>query len=389
MSLIQTPASIVSGTSSIVKGPVGSLTNFLRNPFSRSVKRPDFLTPDYPEGFWIDEIAPKENDGVQIRLMGNMMIKDRFDREVSLRVQKDFYPGSDDPVAHILGIEENDITIKGRLYDKRYSDPAYRGVAGQIRDAFEEMTKRKNVVKISLGEFRRYALITKCRTSEKTLADIDYEITFMILGRRVPQNYQLIDRLEDIPVEINSDLIQAAFEFQETYSTIPDSVPASIADILNDAVSSVAGAVKIVTDFVDGVVSSGEEIANSINRAVGIVRYARGKVITYKRRVGAISYSLQLAGVSVPTRFTNSSFIGRSMSDALTLQQILTQLLKRFEALRKTVPIARHRVIVGDTLQKISITFYGSADNWKKIYDHNKLSTTELARGSVLEIPRL
>lgn len=389
MSLIQTPAKVISGVTSGVKAPIGALTNFIKNPFSRSVTRPDSLTPDYPEGFWIEELASDPNEGQQIRLVGNMMMKDRFQREVSLRVTKEYYPGNDDPVAHILGAEENDITIKGRFYDKRYNDASFRGVAGQMRDALEEMGKRKNVVKISLGEFRRYALITKVLTSEKTLADIDYEITFMILGRKVPQNYQLIDRLQDIPVDINTDLINAAFEFQQNYSTIPNSVPASIADILNDAISSVAGVLKIVTDFVDTVITTGEDVTNSVGRAVGMIKYARSKMVVYKRRVGAISYSLDLAGVKVPTRFNNSSFIGKSISDSLTIQQILSQLLKRFEALVKTVPLARHKVIVNDTLQKIAVKFYGSSDNWKKIYDHNRLSSTVLTRGSVLEIPRL
>lgn len=389
MSLIETPAKLISGVGSGIKSPVGALTNFIKNPFSRSTNKDSLPKPDYPAGFLITEITDDANSGQQIQLVGNMMPKDRFDREVSLRAQKDNYPGNDFPVVHILGYEENDITVKGRLYDKRYSDPKFRGVANEIREAMEEMEKRKNIVKISLGGWARYALMSKVKTSERTLADIDYEITFIILGTKAPKNYQLIDRLQDIPVDVNTALIAEAEAFSAAYSSAPDSMPASIADIMNQATSAVAGILKTVTGFVDGVVSTGEDITNSLGRAIGLIRYARTQLVVYRRRVGAISYSLEFNHVKVPPRYRSSAFIANSITATLSLQQLLNQLLERFRDLAKTVPMSRHRVIVQDTLQKLSTKFYGVPDYWKKIYDHNKLSSTNLVVGSVLEIPKL
>ena len=389
MSLVETPAKTISGGTSGLKSSVGGLTNALRNPFTRSTDKSHFPVVDYPEGFLISEVVDDPNQGQQIVLVGNMMPKNTFDRDVTVRAQKDNYPGNDYPVVHVLGADEDDITIKGRLYDKRYADKKFRGVANEIREAMEEMAKRKNLVRISLGEWRRYAIMSKVKSSEKTLADIDYEITFIILGTKAPKNYQLIDRLEDIPIDVNNELIAAAADYARKYSSAPDSVPASISDILNGVTSSVAGVLKIATDFVDGVVSVGEEITGSIGRAVGLMRYSRGTIAGYKRRLASISYSLDFNKMKVPARYKASAFIGGQMSDMNSLQSILSELIKRFEALSKTVPKARHRVINGDTLQKLSTKFYGTPEHWKAIYDHNKLTDTDLVAGKILEIPKV
>lgn len=376
----------------LLDGPqkaISGVGNFLQNPFSTSVNADSIPKPDYPDGLVIQEITENPNDAQEIRLVGNMMPKNTFDREVTLRLQKDQYPGSDDPVVHVLGYEENDITIRGRLYDKRYRDERFRGVATEIREAMEEMEKRKNLVRISLGEWRRYAFISKVKTSEKTLADIDYEMTFLILGSKAPKNFHIIDRLQDIPIEVNNALIAEAAEFQENYSTVPQDVPRSIADLITSLTSSVASVLATVTGFVDDVVSSGEDISNSLSRAIGLTRYARSQLVIFRRRIGGISYQLSFNHMKIPTKYRTAAFIGGSITSTLTMQELLNQLLKRFQALQQTVPLARHKVIVGDTLQKLSLRFYGSADHWKKIYDHNRLTSTDLSRGAVLEIPRL
>ena len=394
MSLIETPAKVISGAGSAVGSPVGSLTSQLRNPFKRSTDTSGVPTPDYAEGFIIEELLDGPRNNNKIVLNGNMMPKDRFDREITLRRTKDHYPGSDEPVIHILGFEENDITIKGRFYDKKYTETTpngedFRGVATQMRIALEEMEKRKNIVRISLGEWRRYALIDKVKTSEKTAADIDYEITFVIFGTKQPVNAQLMDRLSDIPIDVNEKLIVAAQQFQKDFAAAPKEMPASIGDIMNQLTGSVASVLGVATGFIDDVISTGEDITNSLGRAIGLVRYARNSLIVYKRRAGAISYSLAFNNINVPARYRSTAFIANSITATLSIQEILNQLLKRFEELIRTVPLSRHRVITQDSLQKLSTKFYGVPDYWKKIYDHNKLTSTNLTVGSVLEIPRL
>jgi nucleoid-associated protein YgaU len=158
---------------------------------------------------------------------------------------------------------------------------------------------------------------------------------------------------------------------------------------MNQLTGSVAQVLGVVTGFVDTVISQGEDITNSLSRAVGLIKYAKNTMIQYRRRVGAISYAVGLSGLPVPRKYRASAFIGNSMSDTLSIQELLNQLLKRFQALSRTVPMNRHRTIIGDSLQKLSTRYYGVPDHWKRIYDHNKLTSTDLTRGAVLEIPKL
>ena len=61
----------------------------------------------------------------------------------------------------------------------------------------------------------------------------------------------------------------------------------------------------------------------------------------------------------------------------------------QYEALALTTPKARYKCIIGDTLQNISVRFYGISDHWIDIYSHNNLETTQLNAGQVLEIPNV
>ena len=228
--------------------------------------------------------------------------------------------------------------------------------------------------------------------SEKTLADIEYEITFTILGEKKPVNFSVVTTGKDVPTEINNKLIAEATAFQTAYAAnrvAELSIPTSIADYLNLATSGIASAVKLVTDLTDEIVAQGQDISNSITRAVGLTKYARNKVLQYRIQIARISYQLGFAGANVPRKYGAANLISKVQSDAMSMQLLMAQLLKRFQELAKTVPMARYRVIQTDTLQKISVRFYGTADNWKNIYDHNRLTTTALTSGRVLEIPKL
>ena len=76
------------------------------------------------------------------------------------------------------------------------------------------------------------------------------------------------------------------------------------------------------------------------------------------------------------------------ISGSSELSSFLERLRQQIDNLAGNTPIGRHLVVDGDNLQKISVKFYGTPDNWKKIFDYNKLTTTELSTGTLLEIPQ-
>lgn len=365
-------------------GKVTDTANFLKNPFSTTVE-PPFDGNDFPDGFYIEEILENGLPGETIRLFGNMMPKIPFTFGGGQRMKKDFYSGYSEPVMQVFGSQEDDLTITGELKDKRYNRDL-KGVSSDIQQLLDGIRLRGNLVRIVLGEFERYAIMSQTKFDMDKLSRIQYSITFSVIGFNAPTNARFLQRSREVPFDINRELIQQALDFQEFNKNYPEEIPRSIADKINEITGTVAGAIATVTDFIDGLTAAGD-ILRSINRAKGLIRYTQGKLKTYKETLG--SFNPFNESQSAVGKYKSSKFYSSGIANAVALTSLLERLRAQLKNVIPNTPLGRHLVINGDNLQKISVKFYGTADNWKKLYDYNNLSSTELRVGSVLEIPRL
>ena len=367
-------------------GNFNSASNFVRNPFSSSV-RPSQDGPDFPEGMLIEELLSDGTIGESIRLVGNLMPKDKFPFGGTQRVKKEYYAGFPEPSMQVLGPEESDVTINGEFKDKRYSDAALKGAALEISNLLDGIRFRGNLVRVVLGEWQRYAIITTSKFDLRLVTKIEYSLTFSIIGSEFPSNAIFIQGNKEYPFAVNKELIEAALAFQAANDNIPDSVPLSIADAINGAVSDVMNVVASVTNFVDSISNTVEEIRNSANRVKGIIKYAQNKVRNYKNLVGGFNaFNTEQA---LTKRYDNAAYYSRIMSQSTTLVALLQKLRNQFANLANDLPQARHLVKEGETLQNLSLKYYGTAENWKRIYDFNNMNTTVLTAGTLLNIPRV
>jgi nucleoid-associated protein YgaU len=133
-----------------------------------------------------------------------------------------------------------------------------------------------------------------------------------------------------------------------------------------------------------------------VNRAIGLIRNARSTISSSARRINALATSVSSLGSTVTAEFSKTVATVKSVNHIHDIRYnygnlagLLASLESQFAALRKTIPLQRHLVITGDTLQKLSNKYYNTPDHWQDIYDHNKLTTTLLVVGSVLEIPKV
>lgn len=368
------------------QGKVNDANNFIKNPFESRLDVP-FDGADFPGGFIIEEILSSGQTGELVTLMGNMMPKVPFVFGGKQRIKKEHYAGYSEPTLHVLGSEEDDITIKGTFKDKRYKDPEMKNVATEIQQLLDSIRIRGNLVRISMGEFERYAVISQCQFDLRRLSNLDYSITFAIIGFNAPTNARYLQKNKEFPFSINRDLIQAAEDFQAENDNIPDSVPRSIGDQIRELTSTIATAVATVTGFVDNILATAEDVRSSVARAKGLIKYTQGKVNAYKRTVGGLDhYDIDHP---LTTRYQSAKFYTGGVAAASTLASVLERLRQRLAALRENTPIGRHLVRQGDTLQKIAIKFYGSPDNWRRIYEYNNLQTTDLSAVAILQIPRV
>lgn len=367
------------------------------------IKRPEYVGGDFPDGLIITEyVNGARYEATQIVLRGTFAPKQPFTFGGEQKLVKENYSGSRVASAQVLMPVEDDITINGTLKSKFLKPTAnvsaedMRLAAEAYQQNIDAMRKRGNLVQIQLGEFTRYGLIQKATFDLRTRADIDYSITFAILSESFPSESRFTDRPNDDLTGPNAELAAAALEQLDAARNYPEGMPLTISDVLDSAISDVASAIAVVTDFVDGILDDAEKIQASVNRAVGLIRYARSKIAVSARRVGAIATTAASLGSSFATAaeqaaatVKNIDHLNKTQRSFGDLASMLAALQAKFAGLKASIPLRRHLVQEGDTLQKLAIRYYNNADQWKKIYDHNRLSTTELVVGQVLEIPRL
>ena len=365
---------------------------------SQSVNPPSFVQDDFVGGFVITEIVDgKEDVDGAVRLDGPFTPHRPFRFGGEQKLVKNYYAGSKEPTVQVLGPRESDTTITGRLKSKRFKDERLRTAARAYQELLDNMRLRGNLVKITWGdEWTRYAFVEKVEFELETLAEINYSVQFSVVGFDKPTNCKFVDEGASNIEKPNEDLKNAAAAALSEINNIPSSMPLTLAEQLSGWISDVAGVMATVTGFVDGIIADADALLNSANRALGLIKYARSYVSSRARFVGGMSLSITSLGSSfsdeaqkTAATIKNIDAIYRTKANFTSLQDNLVRLQAQFAALARTVPLVRHLVKEGDNLQRLAIKYYNNADLWKNIYDHNKLRSTDLEVGTVLEIPRL
>lgn len=377
-----------------------SIAATIANPLTQTVKNPGIQGSDFPKGFVITEyVLGQANLTTQLQLVGNLMPMQPFDWDGEQRLIAEYYPGNPEPAVQVLGAKEGLVTIKGRLKDKRYSDKSFYGVSYQYNLAMNGMRKRGNLVKFGMyglnGSWIRWGFIQKGTFHMKKVSYIDYEIEFLVVSETQPKNNYFAAPEQTAPGAVNQQLINQAAAFQANYSAVPATMPQSIAGAINGLIGQVAAAINTVTGFVGTIVSTAKSIQDSANRAIGLIKNAQSTISKFNRQVDAFTHGFNTlssqgnpAGQTRDT-YNNVSYLAEVMAATVALEKYLTQMRAQWQSINVTVPKARYKVQVSDTLQNISVKFYGSANNASTIAEHNNLTSNTLVPGTILEIPKL
>jgi LysM repeat protein len=352
---------------------------------------------DFREGFII---TPYNKDGKEltndvIAFLADAMPQQPFSFGGKQTLVKDYYPGNSEPTVQVLGPQESDVTIKGRLKAKHLKPndaddrEIYRLYPQYIQEAIESVRINGFVVRLNMGSWQRWGFIENATFEMKTLADIDYSINFLIVGFNQPKDFILVDKVQQIPYNTSKELARQLANTLAAQEQVPDDMPKSFADQINSAISDVAAAVNLVTGFVDTVLAEVDSLKASVERAKGLIKNARNKIVEYRRKVGAFSPEADAPKTtSISGGYANAAYIAATTSNVNGLNSFLAQLSSQLRKLTVTTPLARHKIQSGDTLHKLAVKYYNDATKWDKIYDHNKLTSTELTIGNVIEIPR-
>lgn len=374
--------------------------------FSKRKIKPPAGTPDFPNGLIVREVingrtlnVGEGNHGFQLN--GVYKPKVPFTFGGKQQIVRDYYPGNSEPVVQVLGPRENNTKISGCFKttmikggSSRNSE-SLKSSAEEFQQQVDAVRLRGHLLKIELGEWRRYGYLEECNFKLNRLTDIEYEIDFIIIGFNPPRDCKMIADPSDDIIAPNKKVLADANAALGAARAYPSEMPRTLGELLNDAISDVAGVINTVTGFVDGIINDVESIQKSATRAVGLIKNARATISRTMRRIGAIQQNVATLGAGISgasfkaaAQIKNQSHLNQTVAGMAGINASLQSLQSRFAAMSASTPMRRHLVRNGDSLQTIAMKYYNSSENWKKIYDHNKLANTNLRIGSVLEIPK-
>ena len=333
-----------------------------------------------------------------VRLVADAMPHDKLTFGGTQKLVKNYYPGNSEPTVQVLGPQESDITITGRFKAKKLrakdaeEAEKWRQYAVLLQEQVDSIRINGFLVQISLGAaWHRFGFIEECSFGMKNLSDIEYSIRFFIVGFNKPSDYIQIENTRVIPYNTNKKLAKDLTDLQlKLYKKGPPTLPKSFADQINGAISDVASAVNLVTGFVDTVLGEVNSLKASVQRALGLVKNARNKISGYQRDIGGKKPDGGIPKTTnVSGSYANAAYVASVSASMFSLTALLASLAVQLKAVTATVPMARHRVQSGDTLHSLAMKYYNDASHWSDIYDHNKLTSSTLVVGSILEIPKI
>lgn len=365
---------------------------------NQGVANPTKNGPDFPNGMTITEVVNSElRTKDEIKLVGRFAPLQPFEFGGEQRMVREEYSGSPEPTIQVLGPKEDQVSIRCEFRTNKFrGNPSLRDAAQEYQELIDAMRLRGNLVKIVLGSWIRYGFIKSCKFRIFTLQKIDAEITFEIVGFNHPRGWKIVNDADDNLIKPNKEITNKAAVALAAARNYPATMPLTAIDVFNNAIGAVASAITKVTSFVEGIVDDADKLVGSANRAIGLIKNARSIISKSKRNIGAIANNAAGLVGSAKNEFQkaqntikNTDHTAKTIRDFSDISVLLSEMQKRFAKYITQVPFRRHLVRSNDTLQNISIKYYQTADNWKKIYDHNKLKETALTVGSILEIPRI
>ena len=350
------------------------------------------IPEDYPEGFIIREYDTldlnnnPENFINEIKLVGNQMPLVPFTFGGSQRIEKSYYTGYEEPVTQVLGPQEKDVTITGHLKDIHAPDT---GLSQLMRDAIDLIRRRGGLCHFVMGDWQRWGYIQETMWEVNRKTRMKYTITLSIIGENRPQNAKFIRPARNVPTDISLQLELALQDQRDYLASRPDSVPTSLLDEFNSFIGEIASVIAELTSYIDAVFTTQENIRRSIARVTGLIGTVKFRIKQLQSFARRIQGFAEDPSISLPSRFNNSIFYSGVISNSASLNSEMQRYDEQFRELAADLPQARYLTKQGDSWQKISVKFYGTAENWKKIPEYNDLEiSAPVPEGQLIEIPK-
>ena len=293
--------------------------------------------------------------------------------------------GASRPIEQVMSVEWTPFTVEGEWNDKW----AGQGFAQDTKREFARMVGRTPLVRLQIDQESFVGLITGFTPTYETRDRQGYSFTFS------PHENELVGSFDasanQVPPQPLNQRVDTAEAFIDALLSASDiaSTAIQVKDFdIEDSKTSLAVlqvSVKAASDALTNNVAG--DATRQLLALAGQFRKVRSSAVELQLSVADKRSDLTVAfddAISI-LRFDEwrTAVTRDAMSAAGTSRDAEIDL--RAKAARKTKAI--HRAKEGESLERISLRYYGTADNWSAIYAANNLSSLILEGGELLVIP--
>lgn len=292
--------------------------------------------------------------------------------------------GSEEPVEQVISASWEPFEVVGEWSDRW----AGAGFARNMKREFSRLVGRTPLVRFQLDEESIVGLITSLKIRYETFDRIGY--SFMLSPHKnesVGSFRQAANVVQ--PQPINQRVEEAADQLDKlvAIADVADTIPVRTEDII-DAETSIAE----LTDASERARAAaleglGQDAERKLLSLASTFRRVRGAAQSVALSVARKRSDLAIAFTDVIEMLKFEEWVHETGVEAARTvgKARLAELDMRAKAARK--PRAIHRARKGESLERISMRYYGTADNWRAIYDVNHLDSVLLDGGEELLIP--
>jgi nucleoid-associated protein YgaU len=312
------------------------------------------------------------------------------------RENKTYYPGREEATSQVLGGMRDDVELEGVL-DDRYMgrtsvDQPSQAMA--LRAALEAMLSNGRQTQLSWGDIVYVGILKKAHFRVLREEMIEYQLTFSVHSVGAPRPRKPAKATPDISNRAKTVAERAAAFADEALTTLTGGLDdASLAiqraidpttkDSLGDLVNRVATRASQLTGAVNRFGQALEDTRAFASRAIGTVAQLQSEAASLRDLVQGLTAPEGIAPLDLGLF---SAFRHSAAREALGIAEDARALSADIEAAGVDVPVV-HICKGGETLQSISVLYFGTPFRWQDIADFNSLSDTNLAGGDVLLIP--
>jgi len=306
-----------------------------------------------------------------------------------LRQVRTLYPGAAEASVQTLGPEENDIVLTGQWKDRHIGTS---GAAMSLMSDIEWLRHQGKPLMLHFEGIERRVLLTEAVFGIHSEGRIDYRIILQVLAPDMTTTPPVL------PVRPEEKLEwEQALAFWASYRDELDSDVAlglqehsdglELVDALNDAAGYVQGKLDDIEGSIDTVLAAGESVATAAGRIVSAISGIRSRVNRTVNRIDRLGASFTGVTDDAIGVFDFRAWRSSVRHEARSTQAALTPVEQHYGAVAEPEPQAVVIARDGDTLQRFSVRYFGTADRWRDIADANDLETTTLVAGQELILP--